>query len=99
MQQAIALPPTLTAETVAQAHLQLQHSLQAQPQGAAIVLDAAGVQAFDSAGLALLLSCRRSAQARGQRLRVQGWTPGLQALAQVYGVLPLLDPTATQQSV
>ena len=57
-------------------------------------LDACGVQSFDSAGLALLLACRRAAQKRQQSLRVLGWTDSLRSLAQVYGVMPLLDPEA-----
>lgn len=93
MSHSIALPSVLTAETVVAAQAQLLQSMQALPQGAGVVLDASGVQSFDSAGLALLLACRRTAQARQQSLRVQGWTASLQSLAQVYGVMPLLDPT------
>lgn len=91
----IALPAVLTADTALVAQAALLRSMQAQPAGAEIALDASGVQSFDSAGLALLLACRRAAQARKQSLRVQGWTPSLQSLAQVYGVMPLLDPEAS----
>lgn len=90
----LALPAVLTAEAVVAAHAQLLRSMQALPASAAVTLDASGVQSFDSAGLALLLACRRAAQAQGRSLRVQGWTPSLQSLAQVYGVMPLLDPDA-----
>lgn len=91
MSSTIALPAVLTADVVSAAQAQLERSMQALPKGAAIVLDASGVQAFDSAGLALLLACRRSALVKGQSLCVQAWPPSLYALAQVYGVLPLLD--------
>ena len=91
----IALPAVLTASTVKTSLAQLQQSMRTQPHGAALVLDASGVQSFDSAGLALLLDCRRFAQKHRQSLQVQGWTSSLLALAQVYGVLPLLDPAAT----
>lgn len=90
----IALPAVLTADTALVAQAALLRSMQTQPAGAEIALDASGVQSFDSAGLALLLACRRAAQTRKQSLRVQGWTPSLQSLAQVYGVMPLLDPEA-----
>ena len=90
----IALPAVLTSTTAQAAQAQLQQSMRAQPQGSVLVLDASGVQSFDSAGLALLLDCRRFAQQHQQSVRVQGWTHSLQALARVYGVLPLLDPAA-----
>ncbi|MBD9401237.1 MULTISPECIES: lipid asymmetry maintenance protein MlaB [unclassified Comamonas] len=94
MSHTIALPSVLTAQVVGTVQTQLVRSMQAAPQGQGIVLQASGVQSFDSAGLALLLACRRAAQAQGRVLRVQGWTPSLQSLAQVYGVMPLLDPEA-----
>jgi len=97
MSHTIALPSVLTAETVVAAQAQLLQNMQALPQGADIVLDASGVQSFDSAGLALLLACLRAAHARQQSLRVQGWTPSLQSLAQVYGVMPLLDSASAPQ--
>ena len=43
MSHTIALAPVLTADTVVAAQAQLLHSMQAQPQGAHIVLDASGV--------------------------------------------------------
>lgn len=94
MQTAIALPPVLTADTVVAAQSDLRQRMRELPPGAAVVLDASGVQSFDSAGLALLLACRRAAQARQQSVSVQGWTSSLQSLALVYGVMPLLDPAA-----
>ncbi|MGE8398243.1 MAG: STAS domain-containing protein [Comamonas sp.] len=98
MSHTIALPAQLSAATVLSVQSKLLHSMQALPVGIAIVFDASGVQSFDSAGLALLLACRRAAQSRQQRLHVQGWTPSLQSLAQVYGVLPLLDAQASAVS-
>lgn len=95
MSHTIALPGVLTADTALRAKTALLGKLQALPTGASIALDAAGVQAFDSAGLALVLACRRAGQMRQQDVRVQGWTPSLQSLALVYGVLPLLDPESS----
>lgn len=88
----MALPSVLTADTVAASQAQWVRAVQAAPKGSVLVLNASGVQSFDSAGLALLLACRRAAQAQGVQLQVQAWPSGLQALAQVYGVLPLLAP-------
>lgn len=94
MSHTIALPAVLIADTVGAIRTHLLQTMQAQPSGAALALDASGVQSFDSAGLALLLACRRAAQTRQQSLRVLGWTDSLRSLAQVYGVMPLLDPEA-----
>jgi len=88
----------LTTETVPAAQAQLWQAMRAVPEATEIVLDAAGVQSFDSAGLALLLACRRMAHQHQQTLRVQGWTASLQSLAQVYGVMPLLDPASEPQA-
>ena len=90
----MALPSVLTADTIAASQAQWVRAVQAAPKGSVLVLNASGVQSFDSAGLALLLACRRAAQAQAQgvQLQVQAWPSGLQALAQVYGVLPLLAP-------
>ena len=92
MSSTIALPSVLTAEAVAASQAQLLRQVQAAPTGGQVVLDASAVQSFDSAGLALLLACRRTAAAQGANLQVQGWPSSLLALAQVYGVLPLLAP-------
>lgn len=98
MPHTIALPAVLTTDGVAAAQTQLLQAMRAVPQGGGIVLDASGVQSFDSAGLALLLACRRHAHQHQQTLCVQGWTASLQSLAQVYGVMPLLDPASAPQS-
>ena len=96
MSSTIALPSVLNADVAVQAQAQLRQQIQALPQGTPVVLDEAAVQSFDSAGLALLLACRRVALARGNRLQVQGWPASLRALAQVYGVMPLLDPDSAE---
>ncbi len=53
-------------------------------------LDAAGLQAFDSSALAVLLACRRHAQASGREFSVLRMPERLRSLAHVYGVLDLL---------
>ena len=96
MSSTIALPSVLNADVAVQAQAQLRQQIQALRQGTPVVLDAAAVQSFDSAGLALLLACRRVALARGGCLQVQGWPASLRALAQVYGVMPLLDSDSAE---
>ena len=56
MSSTIALPSVLNADVAVQAQAQLRQQIQALPQGTPVVLDAAAVQSFDSAGLALLLA-------------------------------------------
>lgn len=92
MSNTIALPEALNAANAVALLDDLQRRISAQAQ-AVCVLDVSAVRSFDSAGLALLLSARRCAQSLGKTLTVQGWTDGLLALAQVYGVAQLLDPT------
>lgn len=53
-------------------------------------IDASALQQFDSAALAVLLACRRTALERGQTLQVVGLSTRLQALASLYGVQALL---------
>ena len=102
MSHTIALPDALNAANAVALRRELQRSVQQAQPGAACVLDASGVRSFDSAGLSLLLALRRHAQAQGTALTVQGWPAGLLALAQVYGVAQLLDPSqpsAAQQAI
>lgn len=59
-------------------------------QGAALLLDASALQVFDSSAVAVLLALRRSAQAAGGGLQLQGTPPRLRALLVLYGVGELL---------
>ncbi len=63
----------------------------AATQDRVVLLDAAGLQTFDSSALAVLLACRREALALGRRLQVQGLSDRLRELATLYGVLELLQ--------
>ena len=93
----IALSSIMTADTTVRARNELLRAVQQLPAGQGVTLDAAAVQSFDSAGLALLLVLRRAAQQQGRSLSVQSWPDSLRALAQTYGVLTLLDPLAQSQ--
>ena len=65
--------------------------LRAAPSGASWTVDASGLTEFDSSALAVLLACRREAATLGQSWLVTGWPPKLQALAGLYGVMPLFE--------
>ena len=59
-----------------------------------VPVDASAVKVFDSSALAVLLACRRAAQAAGKQLQVLGLPKGLQSMAALYGVDGLLLPAA-----
>ncbi len=79
----IALPAVLT---LADASATLAGLLEAIAADPAPVLDATGLQTLDSAAVAVLLQCRRSAQLAGKALQIIGSPPKLSQLAQLYGV-------------
>lgn len=92
---AIALPARLDGDQAAALLPQLRGRIEVQASGP-VVLDAAAVQRFDSATLALLLECRRLTQSGQQVLELRNLPAGLQSMAHVYGVDGLLG---LQQSV
>ena len=57
-----------------------------------VALDASGLAEFDSSALAVLLGLRRVLTQQGSALRVEGITPRLRELANLYGVMDLLEP-------
>jgi phospholipid transport system transporter-binding protein len=57
---------------------------------ATLAVDASGLQRFDSSALAVLLACRRAAQADGKGFELRGAPAPLLALAALYGVADLL---------
>ena len=84
----IRLPATLMH---AQAERCLRDlSAQIDASAGVLQLDAQDLQAFDSSALAVLLACRRQAQAAGRGLEVRNMPERLQSLAHVYGVQGLL---------
>jgi phospholipid transport system transporter-binding protein len=56
-----------------------------------LTIDLAGVDEADSSALSLLLEWQRAAKARGFRLSYSGLPENLRSLAQVYGILDLLE--------
>jgi phospholipid transport system transporter-binding protein len=60
------------------------------------VIDLAGVEAVDSAAVALLLAWQRAASQQGKRLTFQNVPPGISSLAELYDVDSLLEVGASQ---
>ena len=85
----LLLPATITAQEARDTQRLLTQSLKSEPAGAAVV-DASNLRHFDSAALAVLLECRRVAQAWGKSFAVRNAPPKLAALAKLYGVDELL---------
>lgn len=85
----LELPQTIT---LAEAHDALRALADAAPReaGAALTLDAARLQRFDTSALAVLLECRRVATAGGRGFAVRNVPSQLAALAALYGVGDLL---------
>ena len=55
-----------------------------------VVANAESLSRFDSSALALLLACRRQAQALGRAFYVSGLPPRLRQLAGLYGIAELI---------
>jgi phospholipid transport system transporter-binding protein len=85
----LLLPATLTAREARDTLRMLAQALQREPESG-VVIDASGLQNIDSAALAVLLECRRLAQAWGKSFTVRQAPPKLAALAKLYGVDALL---------
>ena len=90
----LLLPAAVTALEARATRRLLLQALKGEAPGE-VVLDAANVQHFDSALLAVLLACRRAAEAGGQRVVLRHAPPKLAALAQLYGVEWLVPPPAS----
>lgn len=105
MNAPIALPAQLNGDHAAALLPLLRSQMAGQAAAGTVVLDAAGVQRFDSATLALLLECRRWAQQAQRTWQVKNLPAGLQSMAHVYGVDVLLgvaapaDPAAVDDRV
>lgn len=85
----LLLPETVT---LAEARDTLRMLAQAAPRepDAELTLDASGLLRFDTSAIAVLLECRRIAQAGGRRFAIRNVPAKLRALAALYGVDALL---------
>ena len=87
--QTIRLPERVTLQEAVQVLDGLNRSL-AQQAGSDIVLDASGLQVFDTSAVAVLLALRRNLQQQGKKLSVAHWPQRLSDLVKLYGVSELL---------
>jgi len=85
----LLLPAKITLGEARDALRMLAQALTREPDGG-VVIDASGLQHFDSAALAVLLECQRLAQAWGKGFAVRHAPAKLLALARMYGVDTLL---------
>ena len=91
----LRLPGKLTLDDAPAALATLAQALRGETgTGPTATVDASGLLRFDSAALAVLLECRRLAQAAGQGFAVHGAPAKLAALARLYGLDALLPLTA-----
>lgn len=81
------------------AEVRMDTAMRVEQQGLSAMVDGAhqfdlsAMHDIDSSAIAVLLSWRRSAAARGLTLAFSAPSPDVVQLAQLYGVLPLvLDP-------
>ena len=87
----LVLPSELTHKQATACLRMLVQGLPSQT-GAAVVVDAASLQRFDSSALAVLLEFRRISATRGKGFDIRGLSPRLIDLARLYGVAELLLP-------
>lgn len=86
----LRLPAVLVHAQAEACRLQLTDAM-AATQDRVLLLDASGLEQFDSSALAVLLACRRQAQSLGRSLQIQGMPEKLRELAALYGVLGWLQ--------
>ena len=70
----LLLPATITNREARDTLRMLSQALQREP-GTDVVVNAGGLQQFDSAALAVLLECERLAQAWGKRFAIRQAPP------------------------
>ena len=86
----LALPAELTLKGATATLRTLEPAIAAEP-GPVITLDASALKQIDSSALAVLLQCRRQAEARQASFQVINAPCRLTELAQLYGLQDLLE--------
>jgi phospholipid transport system transporter-binding protein len=95
----LLLPATLTSREARDTMRLLKQVLQSEAGDGPVVVNAAPLQHFDSAALAVLLEIERLAGAWGRGFAVRAAPAKLTALAKLYGVdVLLLKPEASAVS-
>jgi phospholipid transport system transporter-binding protein len=85
----LALPALLTLSEAQSALAALTSAIKASPEQT-IVIDAGALAHIDTSTLAVLLACKRGAEARQRGFLVEHAPPQLVELAKLYGVDALL---------
>jgi phospholipid transport system transporter-binding protein len=85
----LLLPATVTIQEARDTRAMLAQALKREPEGP-VVIDASGLQQFDTSVIAVLLECQRLSQAWGKGFSVKNAPVKLASLAKLYGVDPLL---------
>ena len=88
----LTLPEAVRLGNAEQVLSSLTKGLQGQPSKAKVQLDASALHDFDSTVLAVVLECKRRAQALGHDMVLKGAPTKLEELARVYGLTALLWP-------
>lgn len=86
----LLLPVSVTAQEAGDTSRLLAQALKSE-HDASVVVDASNLQHFDSSALAVLLECRRAAEAWGKSFELRNAPSKLAALAKLYGVDSLLS--------
>jgi phospholipid transport system transporter-binding protein len=87
----LVLPASLTTREARDTLRLLTQSLPRDGE-APVTIDASGLQQLDTSAIAVLLECRRLAQAWGKTFEIKRPPEKLVALAKLYGVGELLLP-------
>lgn len=85
----LTLPATITISEASDTMSALAQATSGE-SGAELTLDATALVRFDTSALAVLLECRRLAQAHGKRFALVGAPSRLIDLARLYGLSSLL---------
>ncbi len=93
----LVLPATLTMNEAGDALRMLAQAVQRDDGGQRLVIDASGLERFDSSALAVLLESARVAEAWGKRLELYRLPAHLAELARLYGIDELL-PAASEEA-
>lgn len=93
----LALPPSVVLDEAKDLLGRLKRIVVDDP-AAPLIVDASALHDFDSSALAVLLECRRLAQASSRAFVLRDPPPRLKQLARLYGVASLLgiEVPATQ---
>jgi phospholipid transport system transporter-binding protein len=91
----LLLPETLTLNEARDTLRLLKVSLEREAEPL-LVIDGSQLQRFDSSALAVLLECRRLAQAWGKRFELTALPEKLGELSRLYGIDELLTPSPAQ---